>query len=433
MKKLLLVFLSLAVVLGVQAQDKKFRSLEGQLPTVVSYNKAQKPLAQRVNKAFQGMPVSPEMLQAGRMGQSRMYVKGLSAKTMKKLPAQASDLYNTYVEDFTAETDVTNYMVSHGVEVSEAIYEDVPYIYFEGLCGGDAYVAGEYDPEDGTIVISRQICYEDPDYGKLGISGVTEISDESMSLGDLVLQVQEDELGTFITLGEGMAGWVIQLTQDIPEQGITAGEIWNFSTDLVLNVANYYETKYVVVSEDADWEEDEALPVFVEEIGDETLTNVAFHGFTGNGTVYADVDANGTATLPTGQMLAYHPTYGDICLYAWAREGNSIKLDYDIESIPVIMLRDGRILLAKETEVDEEAGTFKPDWAYFTLGLYGKGYFYPIMCDCLFVPREMYEEGVGTVLATPATAGKSYTIDGKLATDAVKGIKLSKGSKTLFN
>ena len=198
MKKLLLLSLTLlcAVSLSAATQTVRIKNAQSNLvqkaTTTFSLNKN----AQCAN--FMAQPINSPRLAASKTAAKRV---------VRHLPG-VTDLRGSYVEDTPGSNDGIEYATAcTSVEIRDTLVVDEETgeeynVYIEGFCQGIASVIGQYDPEDGTILIPMQYCYydeEDEQVQLAHIAAFTEVTEEGYNLADyLVLLVSEDENGFYV-------------------------------------------------------------------------------------------------------------------------------------------------------------------------------------------------------------------------------------------
>lgn len=426
MKKLLLLSLTLlcAVSLSAATQTVRIKNAQSNLvqkaTTTFSLNKN----AQCAS--FMAQPINSPRLAASKTAAKRV---------VRHLPGVA-DLRGSYVEDTPGTNDGIEYATAcTSVEIRDTLVVDEETgeeynVYIEGFCQGIASVIGQYDPEDGTILIPMQYCYydeEDEQVQLAHIAAFTEVTAEGYNLADyLVLLVSEDENGFYVELDkDSELGWCVICDEGDPN---FAGFIIALGEDLVLNPANYhmiYQTYNLnLPKEEQSWERNDCS-IFVEDLGDELLV----HGFCGSFCNSLTVKGEGELTFRTGQNVHYSSRDGAwLGFYTFDDEG--WFLCSDTYECPIVVGESGTIYYGDVNEED------KINWDYLCLGYYDKtdpesgGLWTGIeFAGIQMQPMEYYLEGVGTVLSPVATSKAAFNLQGQRVNTPGKGINLWNGKK----
>ena len=368
------------------------------------------------------------------MAQKSLTVAATSNKVVRHLPS-VGELDGSYVEDTPGTNDGIEYATScTSVEICDTLVVDeetgTEYnVYIEGFCQGIASVIGQYDPEDGTILIPMQYCYydeEDPQVQLAHIAAFTEVTPEGYNLSDyLVLLVSEDENGFYVELDkDSEIGWCVICDEGDPN---FAGFIIALGEDLVLNPANYhmiYQTYNLNLPEsEQGWELNECN-TFVEDLGDE----LRVHGFCGSFCNSLTVKGEGELKFRTGQNVYYNSRESAwLGFYTFDNEG--WFLCSDTYECPIVVGESGTIYYG---DVNED-GNIK--WDYLCLGYYDKtepdpdGLWTGIeFAGLKLMPMEYYMEGVGTVIKERPN-NRTYNLQGQYIRKPDRGINIINGKK----
>ena len=355
-------------------------------------------------------------------------------KVVRHLPS-VGELDGSYVEDTPGTNDGIEYATScTSVEIRDTLVVDEETgeeynVYIEGFCQGIASVIGQYDPEDGTILIPMQYCYydeEDPQVQLAHIAAFTEVTPEGYNLSDyLVLLVSEDENGFYVELDkDSEIGWCVICDEGDPN---FAGFIIALGEDLVLNPANYhmiYQTYNLNLPEsEQGWELNECN-AFVEDLGDE----LRVHGFCRSFCNSLTVKGDGELVFRTGQNIYYSSADGAwLGFYTFDNEG--WFLCSDTYECPIVVGESGTIYYG---DVNEDG---KIKWDYLCLGYYDKtepdpdGLWTGIEFAGLeMMPMDYYLEGVGTVLKE-TRVNRTYNLQGQYLRKPDRGINIINGKK----
>ncbi len=424
MKKLLLLSLTLLCAVSLSAATRTVRFMNAQTSLV---QKATTTFSMNKNAkcaSFTAQPINSPRLAAN---------KTAAKHVVRHLPS-LKDLVGAYVEDTPGTTDGIEYSTScSSVDIVDTLVVneetgDQYNVAIHGLCQGIADVLGQYDPEDGTIIIPSQYCYyneEDPQVTLAYIVGVTEITEQGYNTSDLlVLHVEEDENGFYITLDTDYEiGWGI-----VCEEGQYANYIVGVGDDLVLNPANYhmvYQTYNLNLPQvEQDWERHDCN-AFVEDFGEELIV----HGFCGEFVTSLTVTPDNSLTFRTGQNVYYSSGDGQwLGFYTFGDDG--YMLCSDTHECPIIVGESGTIYYG---DTDEEG---KIDWDYLAIGYYDKedpepqGLWTGVeFAGIQLMPMDYYLEGVGTVLSPVASSKAAFNLQGQRVNTLGKGINLWNGKK----
>lgn len=365
----------------------------------------------------------------------------LSATAAHRAPRHApamEGLFGAYVEDTPGTTDgIEPSLVCAQTELSLYEYTDpdtqehITMVRLNGLCQGVADVCGEYDPEDGTLFIPSQICFEDPEnmrVPKASLFGVESIDAQGHCvLGDgLLLRVEEDANGLYLTLDESMAGWALYA-----EEGEFKGSVVGYGEALILNPATHflsYESYDIGLPLDArHWEVCEQRS-FVEDLGDE----VFIHGWLGSYAIRLKVKDDGTIVLPNGQNAYYSIT--DRTWWSCYTFGSDRRLCTDpTVEIPVCQTGSGTYVFGAPVEGDPTKMTTDIlCWGYISpyddLG-YWTGVEFAYIS---LVPNEVWLEGVAAPQTGPVAATPAYDLNGRtLTAQNASGLFIQGGRKLI--
>lgn len=424
MKKFLLFAIVAVLALGVNAEQRaaKFQ----RIPAELQLTSVKKSNIMRMQTPIQFAGTDLRKIEGTRM--HKQFQATAPSKGMHKAPAQ-TDIYGDWIEDYTDEADGVNQLTCcGGVTLREYIDEETqaPYVELDGLCGGWADVLAEYDPEEGTLTIPQQYCWDHEEYGLFIISGVTEwLETGGAKLGELVLRVYEDEYGMYIAIDEEVSkGWAVIMTE-----GEYAQSAWTMGEDLALNPANYYGAYLRLdADEKGNWAEkpEEATePLYVEM----SAHGIVYHGFMGMSTLQIDLDEEGYATYANAQPMVYYgPQNGFFRMRGFAMEDGKLLPEETEYHYPVLFTETGDMYLA---DLPEDPDAKDLDWEAWVI-MNSEGYWTGSQFACYIAyTRENAEtNGVNTVLAPTAdTESSLYTVDGKLATGLKSGLMLRGGKK----
>lgn len=285
MKKFLLLAATVVMALSVSAADK----------TTVKANVAGTAVKTTsiMQKTARGMKIDAETMQ-------KLSVLRAAKMNAAKAPV-VSDLYGSYVEDSYDEanelTECSSVEVSgcdEAVELEDGTILPLN-IYFEGMCGGDCNVMGNYNAETGLIVIpAGMTCNDLDEYGEIWIAGLDAVNEGYLC--DLELIVGDDG---YITLNEEVCnGWYIGMTGDY------SNYYWGRGNSLDLGKANgtiNFREKHVENGAWTAWAEVEDK-VFIEDLGDILF----IHNFLQKGVCQVELDVeNMTIAIPNMQPMMY--------------------------------------------------------------------------------------------------------------------------------
>lgn len=355
------------------------------------------------------------------------------------------DIFGTYVEDVTQAGDgTTDYTMSGDCELRKYSYQGVDYVELFNVCMGTADMLGEYDVEDGSILVqagslcaffneeTNSLDFEGESYGEEGspLAGCYIVAfgqDEKAT--DLILKVEEDENGKYLVMDESLIGWMVIIAEGTyKDMYIERGD------DMLLNAANYglvYQEYDLTVDESERGWKEVRQPMFLEMIGESgALSEILLHNFIWNASSTISVDAEQNSLYyRNGQDLVYSDVNGGwMGFYTFDETGYMLN-DKEYR-MPVGALTDGRFLFAQLTE---EGDQIKTDWDYLCFGLAGKGWTGVEFAGIILEPFEMFEaEGVNTVIApTATTASATFNLAGQYTAAAQRGIVVRGGQKLL--
>ncbi len=362
-----------------------------------------------------------------------------SLRAPKRLPAQ-NGLYGSYMEDTPGSTDgLEPTIVCMPAEVSPYEYTDeetgehIVLVNLNGICQGVANVSGEYDPEEGTIFIPAQVCFDDPSnvrVPKASLFGIESIDAQGHLVlkAGITLRVQEDANGLYITMDEDeQVGWALYA-----EEGEWKGSVVGYAEYLTLNPTTHHLTYAYLdiglpVTERLWYEGGQSS--FVEDLGDEVL----IHGWLGEYAIRLTVKDNGDIVLRNGQKAYYG--ISDHMWWSCYTFGSDRKLTIDpaVES-PVIKNTAGTYIFGSN---NAETGGINWDifcWGY--VGDDGQGRWTGVeFANVGLVPNAVWEDLNGIEEATSISPkGKSavaYDLTGRRVSSAMRGLYIQAGKKIL--
>lgn len=435
MKRTLLLIFSLVCVLTIGATPDNYR--RAQRTELAGLHVKRAPFTLTASKATSAVPKVAATVGVAVAECPRLNATSLRAP--KHAPGM-KDLYGSYIEDTPGATDgLEPTIVCMPTEVGPYEYTDeetgekIVLVNFSGLCQGVANVSGEYDPEEGTIFIPAQICFDDPSnvrVPKASLFGIESIDARGQLVlkAGITLRVQEDANGLYITMDEDeQVGWALYA-----EEGEWKGSVVGYAEYLTLNPTTHHLTyAYLDIGMPAAerlWYEG-GQGSFVEDLGNE----VFIHGWLGEYAIRLTVKDNGDIVLRNGQKAYYG--ISDRMWWSCYTFGSDRKMTIDpaVES-PVIKNTAGTYIFGSNNEATGGINWDIFCWGY--VGDNGQGKWTGVeYANVGLVPNAVWEELSG-IEGAPSVSPRgessvAYDLQGRRVSAAARGLFIQGGKKVL--